>query len=285
VTNAPHLVVLGIAQDGGHPQAGCWRPCCAPAWEDRRLGHLPACLGLIDPSTGGRWLLDATPAISEQIARLGPPQSGKQAIDGVVVTHAHLGHVLGVLHLGREALGADSLPVYGLPRLRRMLSENLPWSLLAEHGHCTWEALEDEPTLGPFAVRSIRVPHRGEASETAAVFAKGPNKTALYLPDIDRWHGWTTDVAELVAQVDFAFLDATFFDDREIGWRDPATIPHPRVRDTMDRLQHLPDAERAKVRFLHFNHTNPMLDRNSAETQEVLARGYGIAREGDVIEL
>ena len=149
-------------------------------------------------SSGGRWLLDATPAISENRAT-GPPREGKQAIDGVVVTHAHLGHVLGLLHLGREALGADKLPVYGLPRLRRMLANNLPWSLLAEHGHCRRRSRRHP--LGPFAVRSFEFPIAVKP-RAAAVFVRGPNPAALYRPtstdgtagpptSVSSWRRWT----------------------------------------------------------------------------------------------
>ncbi len=30
----PFLVVLGISQDAGFPQAGCARDCCKAAWQD-----------------------------------------------------------------------------------------------------------------------------------------------------------------------------------------------------------------------------------------------------------
>ncbi len=283
--HTPHLVVLGIAQDGGHPQIGCWRPCCREAWADPSLRHTPACLALIDPQSQRRWLLDATPALPEQLATLGPPADGQPALDGIVVTHAHLGHVLGLLHLGREALAADQMPVFAMKRLRVMLTEHLPWSLLSDHGHMDVKTLEDGAALGPFTVTARRVPHRGEASETAALEVRGPSASALYLPDIDRWHGWSTRVADLVASVDRAYLDGTFFDDDELGWRDPATVPHPRVKDTMDLLQDLPDQERNKVHFIHLNHTNPLLDPHSDASLEVARRGFHVAREGQTFKL
>ncbi len=55
----PFVVVLGIAQDGGHPQPGCTRACCAGI--DPISRHLPACLGVIDPESQQRWIIDATP--------------------------------------------------------------------------------------------------------------------------------------------------------------------------------------------------------------------------------
>jgi hypothetical protein len=46
----PYLVVLGIAQDGGYPQAGCRRECCARAWRDASLRRGVSCLGIVDPA-------------------------------------------------------------------------------------------------------------------------------------------------------------------------------------------------------------------------------------------
>ena len=31
---SPYVVVLGITQDGGYPQAGCKKECCRDAWKD-----------------------------------------------------------------------------------------------------------------------------------------------------------------------------------------------------------------------------------------------------------
>jgi hypothetical protein len=62
----PYLVVLGVAQDAGYPQAGCQKDCCRAVWEDADLGKMVSCLGLVDPRTGSCWLLDATPDLPAQ---------------------------------------------------------------------------------------------------------------------------------------------------------------------------------------------------------------------------
>ena len=84
-----------------------------------------------------------------------------------------------------------------------------------------------------------------------------------------------------MAKVDYAFLDATFWDDGELTGRDMSAIPHPRVRRTMDALAGLPEAERGKLNFIHYNHTNPIRDPASAQSREVIARGFHVARGGD----
>jgi pyrroloquinoline quinone biosynthesis protein B len=87
----------------------------------------------------------------------------------------------------------------------------------------------------------------------------------------------------MIARVDHAFLDATFFDDHEIPGRDMSSIPHPRVAASMDRFDALPDEERGKIVFIHFNHTNPVRFRDSPRSREVTERGYRLARRGDRI--
>src|SRR5688500_8675918 len=64
---APFAVVLGIAQDGGYPQAGT-KP--GPVWSDPSQRRLVACLGIVDAASGERWLVDATPDFPLQLHRL-----------------------------------------------------------------------------------------------------------------------------------------------------------------------------------------------------------------------
>ena len=74
----PYVVVLGVAQDAGYPQAGCARACCARAWEDPSKRRFVVCLGIVDPVTQQRWLVEATPDLREQLRRLdelAPPES------------------------------------------------------------------------------------------------------------------------------------------------------------------------------------------------------------------
>lgn len=107
---------------------------------------------------------------------------------------------------------------------------------------------------------------------------------ARFLPDIDAWDGWDRRLEEVVADVDAAWIDGTFWDDAELG-RDMREVPHPRVRATLDRISRWPAAERAKIRFTHLNHTNPVLDPASRESAEVASVGAHVAREGDVYAL
>jgi len=79
-------------------------------------------------------------------------------------------------------------------------------------------------------------------------------------------------------------LDATFYRNGEIP-RDMAEVPHPFVEETVQLLATLPARERAKVYFIHFNHTNPLLNPASPERQQVLQLGFKVADEGLALEL
>ena len=66
----PVSLLLGVAQDSGHPQAGCQGPCCAAAWANPELGHRAVSLAIIDPRSGERWLIEASPDFPRQLHAL-----------------------------------------------------------------------------------------------------------------------------------------------------------------------------------------------------------------------
>ena len=47
----------------------------------------------------------------------------------------------------------------------------------------------------------------------------------------------------------------------------------------MTRFRSLPDKERAKVRFIHLNHTNPALRPQSEARRIIEAAGFRVAEE------
>jgi pyrroloquinoline quinone biosynthesis protein B len=274
---AAEVVVLGVAQDGGHPQAGCTRACCAAAWDDPRRGHLVASLAVVDGDRA--WIVDATPDLPAQLHAL---QREGRTLAGVLLTHAHMGHYTGLLHLGREVMGASAVPVVALPRMAELLRTQEPWALSSRLGHvAVVDARPGEPvTLGSVVATPFLVPHRDELSETVGWRLQGPTRTVVWLPDIDKWERWDTPLEDLLRGVDVAWLDGTFFADGELS-RPMAEVPHPFVSETMARLATAPPELRAKVRFVHLNHTNPALDPASDAAARVRAAGFRVAAEGD----
>ena len=66
LTNRPYAVVLGIAQDGGYPHAGCDRLCCKDVWGTDSLRKMVSSIAIIDPRSGLAWMFDATPDFAAQ---------------------------------------------------------------------------------------------------------------------------------------------------------------------------------------------------------------------------
>jgi pyrroloquinoline quinone biosynthesis protein B len=280
------VVVLGRAQDGGLPHVGCERPCCAEARLSGRR-ELPASLGIIDRGTGKLLLIEATPAIDEQIAMLhklaGVQGRGRMPVDGVLLTHAHVGHYLGLAHFGREVASTDSVPVHVSPRFAEYLRSNGPWSQLVELEQIVLKPFEPGvrfEILPGLWIEPVPVPHRDEFSDTMAYRIHGPRKTVLFVPDIDRWDAPSVGpefIESLFDGVDVAYVDATFYDGREIPGRNLLMIPHPAMIDSMELFAEHVKRKPGSIRFIHLNHTNPAL-HNPSVIEEVEGRGFLIAR-------
>ena len=276
------LVVLGTAQDAGAPQIACKKECCKSLWESGQSEAVVA-LGLIDSTNQKHYLFEATPNITQQLQDLNSIAGNTSSFGGVFLTHAHMGHYSGLLFLGKEALGGQSVPVFALPRMRQFLINNGPWEQLISEKNIALRPLvasKNEKISEKIEVTPIQVPHRDEYSETVGYWIKGPHKTALFIPDIDKWERWDTAIESLIQKVDYALLDATFFDGNELPNRDMSKIPHPFVTESLARFDSLEANEKAKIYFIHFNHTNPLLKENSQASKEVRAKGYHIARSG-----
>jgi pyrroloquinoline quinone biosynthesis protein B len=131
------------------------------------------------------------------------------------------------------------------------------------------------------SVTALAVPHRDELTDTLAFLVRGPNRTLLYLPDVDAWERWDLPLEQLLADVDVALVDGTFYADGELPGRSLAAIPHPFIADTLARLRDQPAALRERLRFTHLNHSNPAADPDSEEAARIRAAGAAVAREGE----
>ena len=284
------LVILGIAQDGGVPHANCQKSCCIDKWDNPDEKRNVVSLGILDHGSKQKWLIEATPDISNQLYDLSDYESlgDNHLPNGIFLTHAHIGHYTGLMYLGREVVGAKEIPVYAMPRMKKFLENNGPWNQLIELQNIQIEAIDQNDTIElskNLQILPFRVPHRDEYSETVGFYIIGPAKSALFIPDINKWEIWDENIAEVVTKVDFAFLDGSFYDDNELPGRDMSEIPHPFVVESMELFKDLTIDEKKKIFFIHLNHTNPILDKSSRAYEEVVNRNFQIAEEGTVFKL
>lgn len=283
------LVILGTVQDGGSPHIGCKKDCCSTLFDHPDPNRKVVSLGVIDHENKKTFLFDATPDLPSQFKLLKKwGQKDEEAPNGIFLTHAHIGHYTGLMFLGREAMGSSSVPVYAMPKMQSFLKNNGPWSQLVDLKNIELKEIKNEEAVAvtnKLKVIPFTVPHRDEFSETVGYTIIGPQKSALFIPDIDKWSKWEKSIIDEIKKVDYAFLDASFFDGNEINNRDISEIPHPFVIESMALFKSLPTSEKSKVHFIHLNHTNPLLNTSSDQAKMVLKNGFNISKFNDVFGL
>ena len=76
-------------------------------------------------------MFDATPDMTAQLEHLNTIDTGLAFMpNGIFLTHAHIGHYTGLMYLGKEAINANCIPVYTMPRMNDFLKRNGPWNQL-----------------------------------------------------------------------------------------------------------------------------------------------------------
>ena len=261
------VTILGSGQDGGLPQF------CAdhPQDSDARAGTLleRSASSVLVEVRGASILLDIGPdARAQWWSRIGAP-------DAIAITHAHMGHYTGLVHLGRESLSADGIRCHLTRSMLSFLEQNQPWRRLIELGNIEPE-LANPYRCEQYTMRLIPVPHRAEHTDTVALSIDGQ---VLYLPDIDSWDEWPL-AESVIASHELALLDATFWSADELPGR-LSDVPHPPVVETIERFAHLDTS----IVLTHLNHTNPLVDPTSDPSRTVSDLGWRIARDGLTIDL
>ncbi len=280
----PYVIVLGVAQDAGYPQAGCNKNCCKDAWEDHSKRKNVSCIALVDPISKEQWIFDATPDVKYQLQLL-EKKSGINPLSGIFITHAHIGHYTGLMQFGREVIGSKRLPVYCMERMESFIRSNAPWDQLVKIQNINLKLLKNDSIIvlnERINITPFLVPHRGEYSETVGYKINANKKSLVFIPDIDKWEQWNTNIIELIKKVDYAFLDGTFYENGELN-RDMSEIPHPFVKESIELFSKLPLYDKQKVHFIHMNHTNPLLLEGSVAQKEVEQKGFNVAKEGMII--
>jgi pyrroloquinoline quinone biosynthesis protein B len=290
----PIALVLGSAQDGGLPHAGCYCPNCESARSDPSRRRFVASLGVVFPREGQRFLIDATPDVRPQLDLLQaaspvvPLREGRRPVEGILLTHAHIGHYLGLAFFGYESIHTTRVPTLCTPKMARFLASNAPWDQLVRLENIVPVEVQPRQTVSlheRLEVNPVSVPHRDEYADTVGWILRGPERSLLYVPDTDSWEAWDPPLTERLKGIDIAILDGTFYSPDELPGRDISTIAHPLMVRTMDLLEPLVRSGRLEVHFTHLNHSNLALDPEGEAARTIRQRGFHIAREGQEIPL
>ena len=280
-TNRKFIYVLGIAQDGGYPHLGCKDKCCDRAWKNNDYSRLPTSIAYIDEEVGKYWLFDVSPRVKEQMHLL---DRFNCKFAGAFITHAHYGHYIGLLEFGLEVLNTSNVPVYVMPRMYEFIINNSPFNYLVKNNNIDLKKIECNKPLvfDDISISSFEVPHRNELSETVGYKIKVKSNSAIYLPDIDTFKGFKSKLISMLKENSVVFLDGTFFTKKEITTRDFSIIPHPEVSKTIELLSDIDISSKRKINFIHFNHTNPLLNLQSFESKKVLNEGFSLSYEKQI---
>jgi len=200
----------------------------------------------------------------------------KIPLSGIFLTHAHIGHYLGLLYLGKESIDENKFPVYCTPLMKIFLSKNYPTKFLFERKNIKInEVLSDkEFRIKNFKITPIKVPHRNEVADTVGYIIK-KEKKLIYIPDIDKWNG---EIIKEIKNSDFALIDGTFHSRRELpGFKE---VPHPPIEETIKILE----GAKTKVYFTHINHSN-IVNKKEKEKKLIEDKGFKIAKDGIIFEI
>mmetsp|Transcript_1600 Transcript_1600/g.2920 ORF Transcript_1600/g.2920 Transcript_1600/m.2920 type:complete len:298 (+) Transcript_1600:94-987(+) len=290
----PTVTLLGIAQDGGVPQAGCFCARCMAVHRKELPELYPVSLGIKDDD-GNYHLIEASRSLGKQLRLwaestrdLGEELPIISPISSVTLTHKHLGHIDGIGQFGREVMGYKSRSI-------RLIA-----------GERVINDLEEKSYLEPFIpevisngskvtlakgliLEFLRVPHREEeCSETYGIIVRGHKRSILFLPDHDTYEETLSyhkhaSLKEWLRSlhIDVALLDGTFFTLEEVANRrsDAAGIPHPPISVSLSLLKERDAEIDPEVIFVHLNHTNPAID-NESKRQEIKHLGWDIGSQG-----
>ena len=289
------VTILGTAQDGGIPQAGCSCQRCLDAHRDLKLRKYPVSLGILGVD-GTKHIIEITKNLSEQLVIWTPDKNELFIPETVSITHLHLGHIEGIGQLGKPVMGLREVDVYLSPNNKDIFDNRSDIVLMEDEGNIRthsknfYHPFEPKDGCG-FSLQFIPIPHRSELGDNAAIIIKAEEKSILFMPDQDSW-GDTLDYHSKdnirdflkMFDIDEALIDGTFWSMDELPGRDISKIPHPTIKDSIKLLGRKKE-EDPEISFLHLNHSNPVNDLGSKQRKIVEKNGWRISEMGDVLKL
>ena len=295
MTSGVSVTILGTAQDGGIPQAGCSCRRCLDAHRDLKLRKYPVSLGILGVD-GTKHIIEITKNLSEQLVIWTPDKNELFIPETVSITHLHLGHVEGIGQLGKPVMGLREVDVYLSPKNKDVFDNRSDIVLMEDEGNIRthsknfYHPFEPKDGCG-FSLQFIPIPHRSELGDNAAIIIKAEGKSILFMPDQDSW-GETLDYHSKenirdflkMFDIDEALIDGTFWSMDELPRRDISKIPHPTIQETIQLIGRKRKGD-PEISFLHLNHSNPVNDLGSKQRKIVEKNGWRISEMGDVLKL
>tara|TARA_B100001250_G_scaffold50110_1_gene39175 strand:+ start:237 stop:1124 length:888 start_codon:yes stop_codon:yes gene_type:complete len=289
------VTILGTAQDGGIPQAGCSCERCNEAHKDLRLRKYPVSLGIIG-TDGSKHIIEVTKNLSEQLMIWSTNGNELFIPETVSITHLHLGHVEGIGQFGKPVMASKEVDVFLSHKNKNIFDERSDIKLMIEENNIRTHAKNFNQLFEPmqgcgFSLQFISIPHRSELGDTAAIIIKGNKRNILFMPDQDSWEETLEyyskeNIREFLKMFDIneALIDGTFWSMEELPGRNISEIPHPTIQDSLKLLGKRMEND-PRISFLHLNHSNPVNDIGSKQRKLVEENGWRVSEIGDVLKL
>jgi pyrroloquinoline quinone biosynthesis protein B len=304
--------ILGSAAGGGFPQWNCACSNCARLRAGSFHGHARSQAHIAVRSDGRAWcLINASPDLRAQI--LSDPQflpekaPRHSPIAAVVLTSADVDQAIGLLHL-REF---QPLRIYATSTIQRILREenSIFGALNQAENQAEWETIRPGArhelkaadgaglhltilpvSLGGKLPGYARLSGGANAALDEAVvglFIEADQHRIFCAPSLPRIDdNWLAECD----RCDAILIDGTFWSDDELvrtrgEGKTARQMGHVPISGPGGTLEALAKLKKTRKIFYHVNNTNPILDEDSREHEQVTAAGWEIARDGMEIQL
>ena len=298
-----HIIVLGSAAGGGHPQWNCHTPASLKGWHDHHGLQRRTQASIAVSADGQHWvLINASPDFRQQLLAtpaLWPRQGLRHSpIEAVVLTSGEIDHIAGLLSM-RER---QRFALYASDQVLDVLAQNPVFEAL-DPAHVARRQLRlDAPltlcglTLTPFAVPG-KVPLfmesrsagqlAGEAGETIGLSIDDGRHRMYYIPGCA---AITDALRQRLRAAQLVFFDGTLWRDDEllelgVSEKTGRRMGHLSIDGPDGTLAAFADLDVTRKYFIHVNTTNPVLDPQSPQRAALRAQGWEVAHDGLEIHL
>ncbi|AFC84777.1 pyrroloquinoline quinone biosynthesis protein PqqB [Frateuria aurantia] len=298
-----HIVVLGSAAGGGHPQWNCHTPASQRAWQELPGAARRTQASIAVSDDGKDWLLiNASPDLRQQILAtpaLWPREGLRHSpIKAVLLSSGEIDHITGLLSL-RER---QPFSLYASQGVLDVLAENSIFDALNPE-FVTRQAFSLEQPLSLLGLEVIPYAVPGKVplfmESRAGSDLAGPEDTTLglevraggqsfhYLPGCA---AMTDALRERLKGASLVFFDGTLWRDDEliaagVSPKSGQRMGHMSIDGEAGSMAAFADLDVARKVFIHINTTNPVLNALSPEHAAAAARGWEVAYDGMEISL
>jgi pyrroloquinoline quinone biosynthesis protein B len=306
------IIVLGSGAGGGFPQWNCACRQCSGIRDGSLRGRERTQSSIAVSADGVDWvLLNASPDLGQQLRQtpaLHPkgPALRHSPLRAVVLMDAQIDHVTGLLSL-REG---PPLSLYCTPSVFEDLTTGLPILPVLEH-YCGvhWhvvpvagesdEAEFDIPELATLRFRAVAINGKAPPYSPARRDPVRGSNIALVVDDTvtgERlfYAPGLAEVGEVerhwMSGASCILVDGTFWREDEmpaagLGHKLAAEMGHLPQGGDGGMIAALRDVPAPRKVLIHINNSNPILDEDSAQRQELARHGIEVAHDGMEINL